>query len=27
LNRDIYHEALGLCPEDPQFHIIESLLA
>jgi len=27
LNRDIYHEALGLCPEDPQFHRIESLLA
>ena len=27
LNRDIYHEALGLCPEDPQFHKIESLMA
>lgn len=27
LNRDIYGEDLGLCPEDPQFHRIESLIA
>ena len=25
-NRDIYREDLGLCPEDPAFHEIESLI-
>jgi CRISPR-associated endonuclease/helicase Cas3 len=26
INRDIYREDLGLCPEDPSFHEVESLI-
>ena len=26
INRDLYREDLGLCPEDPTFHEIESLI-
>jgi len=26
INRDIYKDDLGLCPEDPTFHEIENLI-
>jgi len=27
INGDLYRDDLGLCPKDPQFHKIESLIA